>query len=131
VDADAHSTDENPFKAPQARLGPAALNAWVSPSGVAVRLVGSTWMRRQIELTVGDETYLVDYQALGNGERVFVNGVLAAHGGSVFRFAPRFDFRIGALPASLDVKVNIWTGKIRGLRLKLENELLYEEGALS
>ena len=73
-------------------------------------------------------TFVITYSGRGQGyESVVVNGVVVAKTRSSAWFVPRFDFPLGPLPASVEVRVWPWL-VLRAVRLRIANEVCYAEG---
>jgi hypothetical protein len=119
--------DDNPYAAPRAPIGP--------PSGppdgsgdARATLVGRGWLRRTLLVETPEGPFVVEYAGLGERERVYVNGRLAASGGGWFHSGKRFDFSVGSTQASIEVNINIFIGTLRGLRFGLNGTVIYSEG---
>jgi hypothetical protein len=87
----------------------------------------------RILVVLGSIEAEIRYDYAGVGERVFVNGELAARSfGFAFPCAPRFNFRLNGagrwLPARVEVSVywRLWIG-IKNIRLVVANRVVYDE----
>lgn len=91
------------------------------------RLVGRGWLRRAIEVALPGGPYLVEYNGRGMGyESVMVDGVETRKSSRKW-FVPRFEFRLGACAADLEVHVWPWLA-VRSLVLRIEDRIVYAEG---
>ena len=131
----------NPYEPPQAiapLVTPPSLRYPVLPESrwgeIEVR-VGSFdrgWWRRRLSLTGSIEAN-IEYDPVGNGERVFVNGSLVVQtSGLGWSFVqPHIDFHLEALgfaiPASIDVKASIFFLRTYAFRLTVAGKSIYEE----
>jgi hypothetical protein len=95
--------------------------------GTAARLVRRGWLYRALEVDLRGFTHRVIYDGRGFGyEQVVFDGVVI-RGYPRLWFIPRFEFRLGGLPASVEVRVWPWLG-IRSLELRLQGVQVYAEG---
>jgi len=131
----------NPYQPPQATAPPQ-----IEPSGffpvlpesrwheieVRVASLDRGWWRRRLSLT-GSVEVPIEYDPVGAGERVFVNGSLVAQtSGMGWSFVqPHMDFHLEALgfaiPASIDVKASIFFLRTYAFRLTVAGKTVYEE----
>jgi hypothetical protein len=90
------------------------------------------WWKRRLSLT-GNIEASIEYDPIGAGERVFVNGSLVAQtSGMGWSFVqPHIDFHLEALgfavPASIDVKASIFFFRTYAFRLAVAGKTVYEE----
>jgi hypothetical protein len=99
---------------------------------VRVALFDRGWWKRRLVLTGSIEAN-VEYDPVGAGERVFVNGSLVTQtSGMGWSFVqPHIDFHLEALgfaiPASVDVKASIFFYRTCAFRLAVAGKTVYEE----
>ena len=99
---------------------------------VGVASFDRSWWKRHLSLTGSIEAN-IEYDPVGVGERVFVNGSLVAHTwGMGWSFVlPHIDFHLEALgfaiPASIDVKASIFFLRTYAFRLTVAGKTIYEE----
>ena len=90
------------------------------------------WWKRHLSL-IGSIEANIEYDPVGAGERVFVNGSLVAQtSGMGWSFVqPHIDFHLEALgfavPASIDVKASIFFLRTYAFRLTVAGKIVYEE----
>ena len=131
----------NPYEPPQAtaplqadpnRLFPVLPESRWGEIEVSVASFYRGWWKRRLVLTGSIEAN-IEYNPIGNGERVFVNGSLVARtsgwGWSIVQ--PHIDFHLEALgfaiPASIDVKASIFFLRTYAFRLTVAGKSIYEE----
>jgi len=74
--------------------------------------------------------FRVTYYGHGFGfESVSVDGVVAVRTRSLIWYVSKFNFRVGGLPATVEVRVWPWL-TLRGIRLHIADEVCYSEGSL-
>jgi hypothetical protein len=82
-----------------------------------------------LEVHTDEGWFVVEYNGRGFGyESVWVNGRCAARETSALWFVPRFVFRLGFLPAAVEVRVWPWL-TIRSFHLVVGDAVLYSEGS--
>lgn len=90
-------------------------------------LLSKGMLSRRIEAVTPEGRFVVEYQGGGMGfEQVLVDGVVAARTRSTRWFVPWFDFRVGSLPALIEVQVWPWLS-IKSLKLTVGGATLYSE----
>jgi hypothetical protein len=91
-------------------------------------LEASSWLCRTLRVDIADAHFVVRYNGRTIGyETVWVNGERAKVTPSWLWFVPLFQFRIGSLPARVEVHVWPWLA-FRSFHLIVEDEVLYGEG---
>lgn len=86
------------------------------------------WLLREWDVTTPAGTFVVTYSGRGQAyESVAVNGKVVVKTRSSVWFVPRFDFQLGPLPASIEVRVWPWL-LLRAIRLRIGDEICYTEG---
>jgi hypothetical protein len=131
----------NPYEPPQAtapletapslRLPVLPESRW-GEIDVSVAWFDRGWWERRLSLT-GTIEANIEYNPVGNGERVFVNGSLVARtsGWGWSAVQPHIDFRLESLefavPASIDVKASIFFLRTYAFRLVVAGKTIYEE----
>ncbi|MEX0727288.1 MAG: hypothetical protein WD065_13525 [Planctomycetaceae bacterium] len=89
--------------------------------------VEQSWLRRVVDVHIGDKSYVIEYNGRGFGfETVNVNGKIASRATSWFWFVPHFDFEIDSIFLAIDVRVGLPL-IIRSFVLTIENNVVYEE----
>ena len=92
------------------------------------KLSRKRWLFREWEVSLPTGVFRITYSGHGSGfESVWVDGVIAVKTRSIFWYVPRFDFRIGGLPATVEVRVWPWL-TLRAIRLRVGDEVCYAEG---
>jgi hypothetical protein len=131
----------NPYEPPQVTVPLATVPSASFPVlpesrwheiGVRVASFDRRWWKRHLNLTGSIEANL-EYDPVGAGERVFVNGSLVAQtsgwGWSIVQ--PHIDFHLEALgfaiPANIDVKASIFFYRTNAFRLTVAGKTIYEE----
>lgn len=95
---------------------------------VAATLRRKKWLLREWDVVTPAGTFIVTYSGRGQCyESVVVDGAIVARTRSSMWFVPRFDFRLGPLPASIEVRVWPWL-VLRAIRLRIAEEVCYSEG---
>lgn len=95
---------------------------------MTARLRQKKWLLREWNVTTPTGEYVVTYSGRGHGyESVAVDGVVVAKTKSVAWFTPTFEFQLGGLPASIEVRVWPWLA-LRKVRLRIAEETCYKEG---
>ena len=85
------------------------------------------WLYRRFDVTTAEGCFKVEYDGKGHGfECVLVKNEIADLKKTVYRFAPRFDFMIGSLPAKLEVLVWLWL-QIKSIKLEVNGQEVYAE----
>ena len=98
---------------------------------MSCRLTKRAFLYRSWEVVTSEGWFKVEYDGRGSGyESVLVQGEVAVKVPSLLWFAPRFEFRVGSLPASLDVRVWPWLA-LRSVRLTVDGRVAYAEGRAS
>ena len=93
-----------------------------------VTLRRQTWLGIELLVETGSAVFLVEYVGSGLGEKVYVNGRLAAHKVewlSLSLVAPRIEFELGSHPAAIEVGVWPWLA-MRSFRLIVSGEIVYD-----
>ena len=86
------------------------------------------WLLREWDVTTPAGTFVVTYSGRGQAyESVAVNGKVVVKTRSSVWFVPRFDFQLGLLPASVEVRVWPWL-LLRAVRMCIADEVCYSEG---
>jgi hypothetical protein len=86
------------------------------------------WLLREWDVTTPAGKFMVTYSGRGQAyESVAVDGAIVAKTRSSLWFVPRFDFQLGPLPASVEVRVWPWL-VLRAIRLRIADEVCYSEG---
>jgi hypothetical protein len=86
------------------------------------------WLYREWTVSVPSGEHTVSYDGRRYGfEFVSVDGEIAAKTLSWIWFVPKFEFKIGDLPARVDVRVWPWF-TLRAIRLHIAGEVYYSEG---
>jgi hypothetical protein len=131
----------NPYEPPQAtaqwqadpaRLFPALPESRWGEIEVSVASFYRGWWKRRLCLTGSIEAN-IEYDPVGDGERVFVNGglVVKTSGWSWSAVQPHIGFHLEALgfaiPASIDVKASIFFLRTYAFRLVVAGKIIYEE----
>ena len=92
------------------------------------RLKDKGWLRRTLAVSTADGSYTVEYSGRGAGyETVAVNNEIVVGETSNAWFVPQFEFKLGTMPAVLDVRVWPWLA-VRSLTLSVGGTVLYNEG---
>ena len=95
---------------------------------MSAKLCRKKWLFREWEVATPAGGFRVAYFGHGFGfESVSVNGVIAVKRRSVLWYVPRFDFTVGGLPATVEVRVWPWL-TLRAIRLRVGDEVCYTEG---
>jgi hypothetical protein len=93
---------------------------------MSARLIRSGWLLRGIEVAMPDGIHFVEYDGRGFGyEQVTVDGLVIRK--SWYWFVPRFEFKLGGYPGSVEVRVWPWL-LLRSLVLRVGDRVLYAEG---
>jgi hypothetical protein len=107
-----------------------------------VTLRRKSWMFREWEVSIPTGNFRIAYSghghafegggldSVGRGYRfqsVWVDGLIVVKTRRVFWYVPRFDFNLGGLGATIDVRVWPWL-TLRAIRLSVGNEVCYTEG---
>jgi hypothetical protein len=92
-------------------------------------LESSFWLQRTLRVDISDLHYVVRYSGHGVGyESVSVNSDRATVvSRSYLWYVSLFTFRLGALPAAIEVRVWPWLA-VRSFHLVAANQVLYGEG---
>ncbi|MCC2668563.1 MAG: hypothetical protein K0Q72_1034 [Armatimonadetes bacterium] len=96
------------------------------------RLVKRGWLYRGWAIHTDDGSFHVEYHGRGKGHEAVT--VIGPQGKSAFKlrsliwFAPRFEFEVGSLLASLEITVHPWM-TFSKVELTIGDELVYVEGA--
>ncbi len=86
------------------------------------------WLFREWSVTTPAGEHTVSYSGRRYGyEFVQVNGEVAAKTRSWVWFIPKFEFKVGDIPARVDVRVWPWL-TLRAVRLQIAYEVCYNEG---
>jgi hypothetical protein len=86
------------------------------------------WLLREWDVTTPDGKFVVAYSGRGQAfESVAVDGIVVAKTRSSVWFVPRFDFHLGLLPASIEVRVWPWL-VLRAICLRVADKVCYNEG---
>ena len=90
-------------------------------------LIKRAWLLREWQVRTPGGVFLVLYSGRGLGfESVSVNGVIAQRRTHIW-FVPRFEFRLGILPATVDIRVRPWL-RLHAARLVVGGTVLHSEG---
>jgi hypothetical protein len=91
-------------------------------------LLNKKWLLREWHVATSSGDFVVTYSGRGHGyESVRVNGAVAVKTRSSVWFTPKFDFLVGASPASVEVRVWPWLA-VRAIRLRVADDICYSEG---
>jgi hypothetical protein len=94
---------------------------------MACTLTRNSWLYRSWEVVTSEGWFQVEYDGRGMGfECVRVQGEAVVSTRSRWWFVPRFDFRVGSLPAFLEVRVWPWLS-LRSVRLNIDGHTVYDE----
>ena len=86
------------------------------------------WLLREWDVTTPAGEFIVRYSGRGHGyESIAVNGAVVAKIRSPIWFIPKFEFNLGDLPASVEVRVWPWL-LLRAVRLRVAEQTCYSEG---
>nr|CAA9282853.1 hypothetical protein AVDCRST_MAG63-4078 [uncultured Armatimonadetes bacterium] len=96
---------------------------------MSCKLTTKKLLYRSWEVVTSEGWFQVEYDGRTCGyESVLVQGEVAVSTPSLLWFVPRFEFRVGSLPASLDVRVWPWLA-LRSARLTIDGRVAYSEGS--
>jgi hypothetical protein len=95
---------------------------------MTAKLSRQGWLFREWEVSTPAGDFSVSYSGRGYGfESVWVDGVIVAKTKSVLWYVPRFDFTVGGLPATIEIRVWPWL-TLRAIRLRVGDQICYTEG---
>ena len=87
-----------------------------------------SWLFLEWEVSIPAGNFRVTYSGHGYGfESVRVDDVIVVKTRSVLWYVPKFEFTIGGLPATVEVRVWPWL-MLRSIRLRVGDEVFYTEG---
>jgi len=92
------------------------------------KLSQKKWLYREWEVSSPAGRFRVVYSGRGSGfESILIDDVIVVKTTSVFWFVQKFEFSIGGLPATVEVRV--WPRMtLRAIRLTVGDEVCYSEG---
>ena len=94
-------------------------------------LIVKHWLVRGFEVTTHEGMFYVVYYGRGYGyEQVVVNDHVVCMKKSIWWYAPEFEFSVGSLPATIQIRVWAWM-TIRSVSLDIAGQRVYSEGKLS
>ena len=127
--------ETNPYRSPQTYSENDASLSQIGLPGVVAQCVNRGWISRSVKLS-GVIEAVIRYNGGAVGERVYVDGVLAARPpfftSSVAMVAPHVDFTLLAhdreIPAAIDVKVGLLNLlRISRFSLTVDGAVVYSE----
>lgn len=90
-------------------------------------LVEKKWLFRRLNVVTPEGVFEVAYDGTGAGyESVWIDGNLAVKKTSYLWYVPEFDFKIGCLPAKINVRIS-WRLEISFFSLEVDERQLYSE----
>lgn len=119
-------TPFNPYAAPDLQSFQDPADSLAADATLAARLLLRAWLKRRIEVLLPTGPMIVEYSGRSPSDAVWVDGRLAASRYAWWWFVPHFDFRLGNLPATIDVEV-AWNLRIRRFELRVDGRLIYAE----
>jgi hypothetical protein len=94
---------------------------------MSAKLIRRGWLLRGIEVELPDGAHFVEYNGRGFGfEQVSIDSTMICRR-SWHWFVPRFEFKLGGYPATVEVRVRPWFA-LRSLVLQLGGRVIYAEG---
>lgn len=105
-----------------------AVNPLYNSTNMDVKLSRKKWLYREWEVSLPAGRFRVVYSGYGSGfESISIDDVIVVKTRSVFWFVRKFEFSIGDLPATVQVRVWPWL-TLRAIRLTIEDKVCYSEG---
>lgn len=95
---------------------------------IRANLIAKHWLVRGFEVSTNEGLFYVVYNGQGSGyEQVVVNNQVVCKKKTLWWYAPEFDFLIGSIPATIQIRVWAWLA-IRSFSLDLGGQRVYSEG---